>query len=377
MHIVFLTNEYPKKGTNSGGIGSFVHFLAHQLISKDIKVSVIGINSNHTNEEEIDSKVEVYRLAKSNWKFAKFHQNSKRILKKIEEINRINTIDIVEGSELSFAFFPSDTPYRKVIRLHGGHHFFAIELNKKPALWRGYQEKESFKKAESFVAVSNYVGMKTQQYLKYDFEYTTIFNCVSVNKFKKANESLIIEKSLLFIGTVCEKKGIRQLVQAIPIVKNKIPDITLSIVGRDWSFPNGKSYTNYLKTFIPHEIEAAINIVGPIPHNEIPSYIEKAHICVFPSHMESFGLVVLEALNMGKPVIASNIKPFCEIIKDKKTGILVDPFSPNDIAEKIINLLGDNEKSKELGNCARKDMLKRFNTDSIVNQNLEFYKSIL
>ena len=105
MHIVFLTNEYPKKDNPHGGIGTFVQFLANKLILEDIKVSVLGINNVFIDEFERDNKIDIYRLKKSKWKFAKFYDQNKRLQNKIHQINKENNIDIIEGSELNFAFF--------------------------------------------------------------------------------------------------------------------------------------------------------------------------------------------------------------------------------------------------------------------------------
>jgi len=376
MHIIYLTHEYPKKGLNGGGIGSVVQFLGRQLVLKEIRVSVIGMNNCSINESDCDNGVQVHRLAKSTWKFAKFYDNTKRILKKIEELNLVEKIDIVEGSELSFAFFPKRTTYKKVIRLHGGHHFFAIELNKKPALWRGYQEKTSFKKTDEFIAVSNYVGSQTQTHLNLNFDFSTIYNCVDTDKFDMADSTKVVENSLLFVGTVCEKKGVRQLVQAIPLIKKTIPNVLLKIVGRDWQFKNGNSYIDYLSSFITDDVEENIEIVGPVPHNEVSTYIEKAAICVYPSHMEAMPIAWLEGLAMGKNVVGSDIGPGREAIINNVTGVLVNPYSPEDIAKKIIRLLLDYDNNK-MGIAARKDILKRFNSSLIINQNIKFYKSIL
>ena len=149
---------------------------------------------------------------------------------------------------MNFSFFPKYTSYKKVIRLHGGHHFFAIELNKKPALWRGYQERQSFRKADHYIAVSNYVGSQTQKYLKFNFDYKTIYNSVDTNKFSMSKPENIKKNTLLFVGTVCEKKGIRQLVQAMQLIQKEVPTIKLKIVGRDWKDKAGNSFTSYLKT---------------------------------------------------------------------------------------------------------------------------------
>jgi glycosyltransferase involved in cell wall biosynthesis len=376
MHIVYLTHEYPKKGINGGGIGSVVQFLGRQLISREIHVSVVGMNNSFINEYENDNGVQVYRLAKSTWKLAKFYDNKKRVLKKIKQLNSIRKIDIVEGSELNFAFFEKKTSYKKIIRLHGGHHFFAIELGLKPALWRGFQEKKSFNRADGYIAVSNYVGAQTQKYLQNNFNYTTIHNSVDTDKFKPTDIAMVKKNTLLFVGTVCEKKGIQQLVQAIPIIKESVKDIHLKIVGRDWKFPDGSSYVNYLKTFITEDIKDQIEIVGPVPHYDVIKYIEEADICLYPSHMEAMPIAWLEGLSMGKKVIASDIGPGREAIKNNITGILINPYLPKDIAEKVVLML-NNTNYENMGVAARKDILIRFNVDKIIQENIEFYNHII
>ena len=377
MHILYLTNEYPKKGVNGGGIGSVVQFLAKELIQKNIKVSVIGINNSYLDEYNLDDSIEVHRLRKSKWKFGKFYDHTQRIISKIAEINSVHKIDIVEGSELNFAFFPKRTTYKKVIRLHGGHHFFAIELNKKPAIWRSFQEKKSFKNANAFIAVSNYVGCQTQKYLNHNFDFKTIYNSVDTDKFSKSDPVHIIKNTILFVGTVCEKKGVNELVQAMPYVIREIPNVHLKIVGRDWKFPNGDSYISYLKSIISTEVSDQIDIIGAVPHFEIPSLIEKANICVYPSHMEAMPIAWLEGLAMGKIVVASDIGPGREAIVDGETGLLANPYSPKDIAEKIILSLTDIEASNKRANLAREDILSRFNVERIVEENINFYKDQL
>ena len=377
MHIVYLTHEYPKKDLNAGGIGSFVQFLARNLVKQNIRVSVIGINNESKDIVDVDGDISIYRLAKSNWKFGKFYDHTNRILSKINDLDKDESVNIVEGSELNFAFFPRTTSYKKIIRLHGGHHFFAIELNIKPAFWRSFQEKKSFKKAEGYIAVSDYVGRQTQKYLDFYFDYTTIYNSVDTDKFSMSNLASVEENTLLFVGTVCEKKGVRQLVQAMPLIKKEIPSIKLKIVGRDLIDKNGKSFTEYLKTYINNDLKNNIEILGPVPHVDIPNYIAKTHICVFPSHMESFGLVLLEALIMGKVVLASSIEPFKEIKGKEPIFEFVNEITPENISKKVIELLNSNNETLKMGELARENIFKRFNDDTIIAKNIQYYNMIL
>jgi len=378
MHIVYLTNEYPYKDLAHGGIGTFVQNLARNLVKKDINVSVIGItNSNKNVGTVLDEGVKIYRIKQSTAKFGKFIFNSLRIQKKIKEINKIHAVDIVEGSELSFAFLPKKTSYKKVIRMHGGHHFFAITLNKKTAFWRAFQEKQSFRKADALIAVSNYVGETTKQLLNFKLSYKTIYNFIDFTKFKETTKIEQESNAIVFVGTICEKKGVKQLVEAFSIIKNKIPNATLHLVGRDWSSSNIKSYINYIKTIIPVEDTKAIKFYGAVPYHKMPTILAKAQVCVYPSHMESFGLTVVEAMAMEKPIVFSSIPPFKEIILDKVSGLECNPYNPNDIAEKIILLLEDKKNAFQLGINAGESVLEQFEIITLVGKNIQFYRSIL
>ena len=377
MHLVFLTNEYPYKELSHGGIGTFVQNLARNLVKNNFKVSVVGVTKEGNEGVENDKGVLIYRIKQSNAKFGKFIFNSLNIRNKLKEIHSINTIDIVEGSELSFAFIPKKTTYKKVIRLHGGHHFFALTLNKKPALWRSFQEIKSFKKADALIAVSNYVGKTTQQLVKFKLPYKVIYNFIDLNKFKNSNIDFYENNSIVFIGTICEKKGVKQLVEAFPLIKEQVPLAKLHLVGRDWSSKKIKSYISYLKTLIADEYLKDIIFHGSIPYDKIPDILEKGHVCVYPSHMESFGLTVVEAMAMEKPIVFSNIPPFKEIIKDKETGLICTPFSKEDIAEKIILLMKNNKLAHQLGINARECVLDKFEVTTLVEKNIQFYKLII
>jgi glycosyltransferase involved in cell wall biosynthesis len=365
------------KGESHGGIGTFVKFLAENLVSKGVTVSIVGINHRLLNENSKNKNVSIYRLRKSNWKLGKFYHHNRKIQNKLKEIHRKKPIDIVEGSELNFAFFPNKTPYKKLIRLHGGHHFFALEQGKKTAIWRSFQEKRSFTKADHFVAVSNFVGNQTKKYLNYNFNFKTIFNSINLSAFYESNTNLEKQSKLVFIGTVCEKKGINKLILALPEIKKNHPEITLDIVGRDWFSKDGKSYIQYLKTIIDDDVRDRVNFLGSMPYDALPKIIESSQVCVFPSIVESFGLTIIEAMAMGKAVAASNIKPFKEIVANSNSVSFFNPNSTEDISEKISVLLSEKHLRDANGIKSREHIYKMFDTNKILNDNINFYKSIL
>lgn len=377
MHICFITSEFPKKGYPHGGIGTFVATIAPELIKKGIKVSVVGINYTNNTEIENYGGITVYRLAPKNIKGLSWYFKAQTIANQIKQINLTDKIDIVEVAEAGLAFLPKLKNIKYVIRLHGGHHFFAEGENRGINWWKGFQEKRSFKKADAFIAVSNYVKNHTEKYLSYhDKPIIKINNPISLTKFQPIATTIVNKFNLVFVGTVCEKKGVKQLIQAFQLVKQKQKQAQLNIYGRDWFFPNGKSYITYLKEIFTKEELYQVNFKGVVSHDELPNIYQAAHLCVFPSHIETQGLVAPEAMAMEKCVVFSQTGPGKETITSYESGILCDPLSHQDIADKIIWAFNNTDEVIKIEKQARVVALQKFDLDKIIDQNIEFYKSI-
>lgn len=377
MHICFITNEYPKKGFPHGGIGTFVQTFGKSLIENGHKVSVIGINYTAFDETERNNGIAIYRIKPSKIKGLTWFLNAQQINKKVKEVHSDSPINVIETAELGLAFSKKLKGIKYVIRLHGGHHFFAEAENRGINKWKGFQEKRSFSKADAFIGVSNFVKKHTEKYLSYHEKPVAIIsNPIALSKFYASDKSKQIPHSIVFAGTVCEKKGIRQLVQALPSILEKFPDTHLNIYGRDWLFPDKSSYIEFLKNQTPSAILEKITFHGAISHDLLPEAYEKATVCVFPSHMETQGLVAPEAMAMEKTVIFTALGPGSEIIEDLKTGLLCNPLNPKDIASKILWVFENPEASDKIATEARKSALEKFNIDDSLNRNLEFYKSL-
>jgi len=381
MHICFLTNEFPKEGFPHGGIGSFVKTISIALVKKGINVSVVGINYTSENETQNIEGVEIYRLKPNKIKGISWYLNSKAIDAKLREIHKKQRIDIIESSELGLAFLSKIKAVKYIIRLHGGHHFFAESEKRKINKWKGFQEKRSFKKSDGFIAVSRYVKNHTEKYLSFNHKpLVYISNPVDTDFFKPLEIEKEYKNRIVFVGTVCEKKGVRQLIQSFPFVKKEFPDATLEIYGRDWFFRDGSSYIKMLKEKeIPQlgKLANDIHFHGLIPYNDIPQVYADASVCVFPSHMETQGLVAPEAMAMQKAVVFTKYGPGPEAIDDFTTGLLCDPYDPENIANKIIWVFSNKEKTKEMSVNAREFVLKKYRLEEIFLQNINFYKTIV
>jgi glycosyltransferase involved in cell wall biosynthesis len=95
--------------------------------------------------------------------------------------------------------------------------------------------------------------------------------------------------------------------------------------------------------------------VGKVPQNELPAYYSACDLLVLPSvsRLEAFGLVLVEAMASGKPVVASDIPGVRDVVKDGVTGFLAEPFSAKSLAEKLNAIISNDELAAEMGRRAR------------------------
>ena len=377
MHICFLCNEYPP--SQHGGVGSFVQTLGRELVARGHRITVVGFSPAESRRVENDQGVRVFRLAHSPVPNTGLAVNGSRLRRALMQLHREQPIDVLEGPELSLALLPRSFPPAKVIRMNGGHHFFAVTLGGRPQLWRSWLELRSFKRADYLCAVSRFVADTTRKLLGLDGRPIEILpNPVDLALFSPGPEVPEESGLVLFVGTVCEKKGIRQLIQAMPKIVAAVPEAHLWVVGRDWRDPATRHcFTDQLRTLIPATMRERIIFKGPIPHSLLPDVIAKASVCVYPSHMEALPIAWLEGLAMGKAVVASSAGPGPELVEEGVSGLLCDPHDPLAIAEKVIQLLREPMLRRQLGGRAREQVVRQFSVDVLAGRNEAFYQHCL
>ena len=376
MHLCFLTNEYPVPGNPHGGIGSFLGVFCPALVSAGHQVSIIN-GALEGPSLVVREGVKIHYLPFSKKRGIAWFHNFREIGKEISRINQVNPIDVVEGSELSLAFLPKISNITYIIRLHGGHHFFAEGEKRSLNKWKAYQEKRSFKKADGFIGVSKYVVDHTQKFLKIvPRPVQVIMYPIALHRFKPENFDKITPFKIVFAGTLIEKKGIRQLVLAMEKVNHKYPGAELHIYGRDWKDLDGNSYKEKLIGFIPDALKEKIVFHGPVDQKDLPMIYAQAHVCAFPSHIETLGLVAPEAMAMQRAVLYTTTGPGPEVVEDGEAGWLCDPHSPDDIAEKLIDIFSNEAEMKRRAINGKDKVNFQFNVSRILGENLTFYQEL-
>lgn len=176
---------------------------------------------------------------------------------------------------------------------------------------------------------------------------------------------------LLFVGRLESRKGIDVLLAAAPTILERFPDTVLNIVGDDTIVrPDGRTYKEeFLELELPASVRKRVIFHGRVEEDELRAFYSECDIFVAPSRYESFGLVFLEAMMFGKPVIGCDAGGGPEVVTDGKTGILVAPGDVAGLAKAMETLIANAPQRGRMGKAARQDYQHRF-TDGVMVKDL-------
>jgi D-inositol-3-phosphate glycosyltransferase len=156
------------------------------------------------------------------------------------------------------------------------------------------------------------------------------------------------ERIVLFVGRIEPLKGIDVLLRAVADLDGR-PRVL--VIGGDGKDIARKAELASLAAEL--RIADKITFLDAVPHGELPLYYNAADVCVVPSYYESFGLVAVEAMACGVPVIASRVGGLKETVQDGQTGYLVPWLCPEPFGEKLDLLLNNEPLRRSLGREAR------------------------
>ena len=172
---------------------------------------------------------------------------------------------------------------------------------------------------------------------------------------------------VLSVQRLHPRKGLTYLIDAIPIILDKIPSAKFVIVG------TGSEKMKIEKKINALRIENSVKLVGFVPESELTHYYANCDLFVLHSLYEAFGIVLLEAMACGKPVVATKCGGIPEVVINEKTGLLSPPRKANELARACIKILQSPEMKQKMGQNGLNRVLKRFSWDSLVKKYLNAY----
>ncbi|MDO8601239.1 MAG: glycosyltransferase [bacterium] len=198
-------------------------------------------------------------------------------------------------------------------------------------------------------------------------------NGIDLERFKnleiKPHQGFVV----ITVARLEKVKGTEYLIGAFDLLMSDFlgkSDIRLSIIG------DGSERKNLEDLVKKLGLAERVKFLGEIPNEKIPEYLAGADCFVLPSLKEGFGIAVLEAMAAGVPVIASRVGGILDIIEDGKTGLLIEPGNPEEIAKAISKIYQDSTLRGQLINNAMAE-LKRYNWQDIAERVFKIYENII
>jgi D-inositol-3-phosphate glycosyltransferase len=144
------------------------------------------------------------------------------------------------------------------------------------------------------------------------------------------------DKIILFVGRIDRLKGIDKLIKALSYLRD-IPKLRLVVIGGDER--SQREIEQLQKLALSLKIQDSVTFLGLVKHEQLPYFYNAADVCVVPSYYESFGLVALESLACGTPVVATDVGNHKTVIRQGETGYVIRGNVPHRLADKIALLL--------------------------------------
>ena len=191
------------------------------------------------------------------------------------------------------------------------------------------------------------------------------------------------KRMVLFVGRIEPLKGIDTLIKSISLLiknkRNKQPDICLAIIGGNKPSDNqemSQEMKKLHKLIEDLNLKDAVKFLGQRPQNLLPYYYSAADIAVVPSHYESFGMVALESMACGTPVIASQVGGLAYLINDGKTGFHVPDQDANALSDRLSEVLFNDNLLEDVGAQAS-IYAKDYSWEKITPQIVAVYQEVI
>ncbi len=187
------------------------------------------------------------------------------------------------------------------------------------------------------------------------------------------------DKTLLFVGRIEPLKGVDTLIQAICLMQDKRVYVCLVVIGgdvdSDTDSPNDEM--ERLKAMREQAgLQDLVTFLGKRSQDTLPYYYSAAEAVVVPSHYESFGMVALEAMACGTPVVASQVGGLAFLVRDGVTGYTVPVDEPQALADRLTALVQDSALRRKLGEQALQEA-RQYAWENIAARMIELYQQVL
>jgi len=226
--------------------------------------------------------------------------------------------------------------------------------------------------AASFIAVSETLGAELVAAIpELAGKMEVVPNTISVEAFEPRGHIERHPDELIFVGNRKEKKGMVVLLRAFADVLEERPSATLRLIGRS---PTPAEERQWQSLASDLGIAHAVHFEGPADRAGVAAALQRATLFVHASPRETFGVVTLEALAAGLPVVATQSGGISQILEDRRLGELVPPQDPRMLARAVVRTL---DRLDEFDPATLRAAAARFSGESVAPRIVRLYEEVL
>ena len=393
MRVIMLSWEYPPKIV--GGISPHVYGLAHGLVKMGVEVHVITCEHPGAADEEVVDGIHLYRVTPSGPGNDFIHW-----------VQLLNDAMLARADTLIPALLATDAAAPLLLHAHDWlTHFAAASLKHKYhlPLTATIHATEYGRNSGIKGATQEYINSVEWQlqneawrvivcteFMKRECELAlstpwdkmdVVPNGVDAAKFQlpeftpeekaafRARYAAPEEKIIFFVGRMVREKGVQVLIEALPKVRWGYHDAKLLICG-------GGQRDHLVNLAAYLGMERHVYFAGFVPDEDLMKIYAVSDIACFPSLYEPFGIVALEAMAAGIPVVVSDAGGLPEVVDNGVTGITTYAGNPNSLADGLLKLLHEPDTASRLVNAAHARVLETFNWETIAAQTAAVYARV-
>lgn len=184
---------------------------------------------------------------------------------------------------------------------------------------------------------------------------------VDVERFRPGGQEEI-SRSILFVGRLELRKGVDFLLDALPRVRRAVPDVRVFLAGR------GRERSRLVRRCSELGLADHVAFLGPLSEDELTRWYGRCQVQVVPSLFEGLGIVALEAMASGLPVVATRGSGLEDAVRHRSTGFLVDHGDHGGLAHRLVSLLSRPGLLRKLGTDARRHVVRNFSWEVVLDR---------
>lgn len=388
MKTVILSWEYPPRII--GGLGTHVHQLAVNLARLGVNVHVITKDAPDAPDYEEAEGVHIHRvplyppeIPQEEWVPWTLQFNVALLERAITLINeRIGNVHVLHAHDwlVGHAAIALKHAYRipLVATIHAteyGRH----QGNLPEGMSRLIHQIEWWLTFESVrtICCSNYMRDEVVRIFELPQDKVDVIpNGIEYDLFKIDPESERIRRQFIepdkrmvfFVGRLVYEKGVQTVIEAMPRVLEEVPDLRFLVAGTG---PHVRALQAMIDEFGMSE---KIKLLGFVDANNLVKFYKCADLTVVPSLYEPFGMVTLEAMVAGCPVIVADTGGLKEIVVHEETGLCFKPGNSESLAQAMIRVLKNEDLAGRLTSDAMNLVGEKYNWNRIASHTMEIYE---